>query len=253
MIYDNPEVYELAFSFRDVDAETEFMDRVIRTFSGRPVHSVLEIASGPAPHAGALVERGYAYVGLDNNPKMIAYAETKWRSLDRPPIFVRADMKSFALPTPVDFAYVLLGSLYLNSTADLCSHFDSIANSLLKGGLYFLDLCIEFANPLNSVNSHNAISHRDDLHIDSTFDIRLLDASKNLYEERWQLTVETPEKTQSFETVEQNVALFADDFRVFIASRPDFELVGWWSDWDLHEHISPGCELRRPFALVRRK
>lgn len=252
MIYDNPKFYELAFSFRDIEAESAFMDRVIRTYSERPVRRLLEIAAGPAPHVGALAERGYAYVGLDKNPNMIAYATRKWETLPNPPQWLLADMASFTLPTPVDFVFVLLGSLYLNSPLALHTHFDSVAASLDRGGLYFLDLCLEFTDPLEGGSSRRAVTERDQVRLDSQFDIRLIDRACNLYEERWRLTVETPDSTRTINTVEQNMALFADDFRAFVDARPDFAFVGWWTDWNLESPIAPGQPLHRPFALVRR-
>lgn len=252
MIYNHPRVYELAFSFRDIESETAFIDRVIRTFSRRPVRSVLEIASGPAPHAGALTERGYRYIGLDNNPAMIDYARTKWQELTPAPSFVQADMASFALPEPADFMYVLLGSLYLSTADAMQSHLDSVAAALRPGGLYFLDLCIEFSDPLSHGSCRHAVTERDNIRLDSRFDIRLLDPQQNLYEERWRLKIETPEGSHAFETVEQNVALFPDDFATLIGARPEFDLVGWWADWDLDAPITPSSRLYRPFALLRR-
>jgi len=73
LIYDYPEYYETAFSFRDIVQEANFLKLAIKKFSSVDVKKVLEIASGPAPHAGELVKAGYSYTGLDINQKMIEH------------------------------------------------------------------------------------------------------------------------------------------------------------------------------------
>ena len=51
-IYDYPEYYEVAFSFRDIPSEVSFMQECMSRFSHIPVNRVFEVACGPAPHAG---------------------------------------------------------------------------------------------------------------------------------------------------------------------------------------------------------
>ena len=60
MLYDYPQYYEIAFSFRDIEAEASFLDSCIKRFSKMTTRDVFEIACGPAPHAGALTQLGYA-------------------------------------------------------------------------------------------------------------------------------------------------------------------------------------------------
>jgi len=252
MLYDHPAYYELAFSFRDVAAETAFLRQAMTTHSGIAVNRVLEIACGPAPHAGPLIASGLDYVGLDKNPAMIAHATDKWGQLPKRLTFVTADMASFRLTEPVEFAFVLLGSLYLNTEERIAGHFDSLAAALAVGGLYFLDLCLEYADPLKGRPERRVVTEHNGVKIDSRFDIELVDADRQLYEERWRLRIEKEGETREFETVEQNVAWYPDEFTRFIEARPDFELVGSWADWDFGSPIIPGVTPDRPFTLLRR-
>lgn len=252
MIYNYPEYYELAFSFRDIPSEAAFLRQAMLTHSEISVARVLEIAAGPAPHAGALTESGLHYTGLDNNPNMIDYATRKWHYLSPPPRFLRADMASFTLPEPVDFVFVLLGSLYVNTPERLTSHFDSVAETLRPGGLYLLDLCLEYGDPLVTNVGRHVVSHHRGVTVDSRFDITPLDPTRNLYEERWRLSVEKDGERREFETVEQNTALFPDDFERFIKSHRRFEMVGSWAHWDFGRPIEAGFEPERPFTLIRR-
>lgn len=143
--YSHPKYYEIAFGFRgDCKSETDFFEECMRRHSTIPVKRVLEIASGPSPHLKELARRGYEYIGVDLNPAMLDYAREKAKSIGAPATFLEADMRDFRLDVPADFAYVTLGSLYVESTEALLSHFHSVAASLRSGGLYVLHWCIEF-------------------------------------------------------------------------------------------------------------
>ncbi|MGH3380572.1 MAG: class I SAM-dependent methyltransferase, partial [Actinoallomurus sp.] len=67
MIYDHPQAYELACSFRDVSAEVD----VLRRWADGARH-VLELAAGPAEHARWFARRGVAATALDLSPAMCA-------------------------------------------------------------------------------------------------------------------------------------------------------------------------------------
>ena len=50
IVYDNPHYYEIAFAFRDISAEVDFLEQVIRQYSRVEVGTFLELASGNSPH-----------------------------------------------------------------------------------------------------------------------------------------------------------------------------------------------------------
>lgn len=252
MLYDWPEYYEVAFSFRDIPLEASFMRECIRRYSTIPVRRVLEIGCGPAPHAGEAQSHGYQYVGIDINRKMLAHAEKKWQHLNPSPELLEADMVSFDGVGRADFAYVLLGSLYLHSMEEMHSHFDSVARALNPGGLYFLDWCIQFTDPLEH-NRHNAYTiEKDGITVSSEFAIKLVDTDRQMYEEIWTVNVDDHGMKKKFEMVERNKSIEPTEFVGFISQRPDFELVGWWQDWNFDRPILRASDVTRPIALVRR-
>lgn len=253
MIYDYPQYYEVAFSFRDIAKETAFMKTCIDRFSKIKVECALEIACGLAPHAGELVGHGYRYLGLDNNRNMLDHAIHKWRDLRPRPEFIDSDMVSFETPGSVDFAYVMLGSLYLNSLNDMNSHFDSVARALRPGGLYFLDWCVQFEDPMKYADNNAVTYQRDGVTVESKFNIRLIDTDRQMYEEIWTLNVNDHGRHRRLLMTERNRAIFPGEFLSFVQSRTDFEFVGWWREWDLAQPITEGSETTRPIALLQRK
>jgi SAM-dependent methyltransferase len=252
MIYDYPLYYEAAFSFRDVARETAFLKICMDRFSDVGVRRVFEIACGHAPHAEELAALGYSYIGLDNNSRMLAYASERLRHLQPPPEFIEGDMVSFDCHREVEFAYVMLGSLYLNSLEEMTSHFNSMAACLKPGGLYFLDWCIQFTDPLKSCTVNEVEIEQNGIRTRSRFDIRLIDSAAQMYEEVWTMKVDDHGKEKDFKVTECNRAIFPQEFRLFIQDRPDFEMIGWWCDWDLSRPVEGQSEVDRPFVLLRR-
>jgi SAM-dependent methyltransferase len=253
LLYDHPQYYEIAFSFRNIETESAFLHTCIQRFSEIDVRKVLEIACGPAPHAQELVERGYRYFGLDINPVMLKYAQRKWQHLRSQVQLLEGDMVSFTMPETVDFAFVMLGSLYLNSLKDMTSHFDSMAKALRPGGLYFLDWCIQFNDPLVRQVNSSFEAEVDGISVESRFDTRLVDPARQMYEEVWTVNVDDHGRRRRFEMIERNRAVFPQEFLLFLANRTDFEFVGWWHDWDLKKPINEASEIIRPVVLIRRK
>ncbi|MCP4685706.1 MAG: class I SAM-dependent methyltransferase [bacterium] len=252
MIYDHPRYYEAAFSFRDAVRESAFLKACIDRFSGVEVQRVLEIACGHAPHAETLASHGLGYIGLDNNSNMLAYAAEKLQHLQPPPEFIEGDMVSFDCHRDVEFAYVMLGSLYLNSLEEMTSHFDSVAACLKRGGLYFLDWCVQFTDPLRSCDGNEVVIESDGIRTRSRFDIRLIDSAAQMYEEVWTMKVDDHGLQKDFQTTETNRAIFPQEFRLFIKDRDDFDMVGWWCDWDLNRPVEGQSAVDRPFVLIKR-
>lgn len=253
MIYDYPLYYEVALSFRDISAESRFLHSCIERFSPIPVKSVFEVACGPAPHAGDLAQFGYKYVGLDINRNMLDYAQYQWRNLCPSPRLIEADMVQFELPDKVDFAFVLLGSLYLNSVDEMNRHFDCMAQALRPGALYFLDWCVQYGDPLAHAFDNAYRIEKDGIVVESAFSIRLVDETERMYEEVWTLEVNDHGRHRRFNMIERNKAILPEDFERFIAARPDFEIVDRFADWEIDRQIEPGAEARRPVILVKRK
>ena len=252
MLYDYPEYYETAFSFRDIEKEANFLHQCITQYSKINVHNIFEIGCGNAPHAGILHQLGYKYHGLDINRNMLDHAIYKWKDLPTKIQLLEANMVDFQYPTKQDFAFVMLGSLYLNNYTEIKSHFDSMSNLLNKGAVYFLDWCIQFGDPLALNNNNRFIIEKDGVKIQSEFNIKLLDFDQQMYEEFWTILVDDKGRHKKFEMVQRNKAILPEQFIEFIETRDDFEFIGWWKDWDLQFPIEDTENITRPIALVRK-
>jgi SAM-dependent methyltransferase len=96
----SPKVYDIAFSFRDFEAEAAFLLEAHGAFSSSSstFNSFLEVGCGPARHALLLAQTGIPTrcVGVDVSPEMVDYARAKAdeQGLGARAEFVVADMMS---------------------------------------------------------------------------------------------------------------------------------------------------------------
>jgi SAM-dependent methyltransferase len=249
-LYDYPNYYEIAFSFRDIGEEVDVFEESIRRYSLVPVRRLLELACGTAPHSQELVSRGYDYVGIDRSVKMLVYAAERTAS-DRSLIkLFCGDMINFAMNEQVDFVYTLLGSLYLKSQNDLASHFTSVSRVLHPGGLYFLDWCIHH-EPIKA-HTESWEMCRNGIRVCARYAARPCATSESMFEETIRLQVD--DHGRSCELIEQSTrwAARAGDFLSFIERNPSFEFMGWWNRWDFGQPLSGGESVDRPITVLRR-
>jgi SAM-dependent methyltransferase len=250
-VYSSPEYYEIAFSFRDSEHEVASLHAIAEQHSHVKVARVLELASGNAPHLPQVLARGWEYIGLDNSPAMLEYARAKAETCGGRAGFIQGELADFKLPAPVDLAFILVGSLYVESTAELNSHFDSVARALKPGGLYVLDRCIDFVPAADICETWEET--RDGVTVEVDYRSNSLSRIDQTYEELLRLEVDDHGVEHTIHERSVKRAIYPQEFLLYMKQRPDFEFVGWWNDWDLDEPMEEAHEGYRPVAAVRRK
>jgi SAM-dependent methyltransferase len=132
--------YDIAFGYRDVHQETDFLEACYQRQLGRPARSMVELACGPGYHTLEFARRGYRAVGLDLQPEMVSYLVQKAGHAGLTVEGIVADMRDFELAQPVDLACNLLTSIsYLLSNEDVVAHLRSVARNLTEGGVYIIE------------------------------------------------------------------------------------------------------------------
>ena len=148
-IYDEPELYQLACAYRDVQAEAgALLSWCAKHWHGAEgaqgthgVQSVLELAAGPAEHALELARRGLRATALDRSAAMCGYAAVRAEAAGLDLDVVEADMRDFSIPGRFDLAITMLNSLcHLFTLDDLVAHLTAVAAHLVPGGLYIAEL-----------------------------------------------------------------------------------------------------------------
>jgi SAM-dependent methyltransferase len=136
-IYAHPELYEAAFSFRDVAAE---VDTILRWCPVAPGTRILEVAAGPAAHAIELARRGLVAAALDLSPAMVRHAARRARQAGVDLDVVVADMSDFTIGGRFGLVLTMAGAIgHLADEVTLASHFRSVARHLAGDGQYLIE------------------------------------------------------------------------------------------------------------------
>src|SRR5215472_10664398 len=96
-VYQRPQYYEIAFSFRDLRKEVDFFEAAIRKFSRVKVRSVFELGAGTCPYLEEWHRRGYRQFGLDASPEMNRFSRRRASELGADVTLFRGDMVRFAI------------------------------------------------------------------------------------------------------------------------------------------------------------
>lgn len=223
-LYDNPKYYEIAFSFRNITAEVDVFEECFKRFSQIPVKSVLELGCGNCPHMEELIKRGYQYSGLDINKVMLEYSRQKALRIGAEVNLIHANMVDFSLETLVDFVYIALGSLSVNNTTELATHFKSVATVLRKGGLYLLDWCIQFTPSSEKEETWEIES--EGIRVKTTVSSKVINPVKQTFEETIILEVDDHGKRQTILEKDIKRAIYPQEFLCLVSSLKDFEFIG---------------------------
>jgi SAM-dependent methyltransferase len=142
-LYSDPELYELAFSYRDVAAEVDAVEAWYERRAGRRPRRVLEVAAGPGAHALEFARRGATVTALDASPTMCDYARQRALAEAAAIEVVQADMRSFRIPRRrFDLVVVMLDSAsHILDLDAMVSHMRSVGAHLVPGGLYVMEMC----------------------------------------------------------------------------------------------------------------
>jgi SAM-dependent methyltransferase len=197
-----------------------------------------------------LARRDYQYIGLDLSRAMLKYAQSKADAINASASFELADMTDFELVEPVDFAFVMLGSLQARNTAELVSHFDCVSRALKQGGLYFLDWCVAFEPSQESVDSWEMV--KGPVKVKTTIRTNLIDPAEQIFEESLTLEVEDEGAKKVFREADVTRQIYPQEFLLLVAARSDFEFVGWWNNWDVSQPLDGAKKVSRPMIILRR-
>ena len=105
------------------------------------VESACDLACGTGTTAVLLARRGIRMFAVDFSPRMVRLARQKAQCAGVPLAVLRADMRDFRLPEPVDLVTCEFDALnHVPSKADLARVARSVARALRPGGHFYFDV-----------------------------------------------------------------------------------------------------------------
>lgn len=250
----HPLYYEIAFSFFDPKVQVDTFEEIIKRFSKISVKRFLDIACGPSLQLREIARRGYEAVGLDLSPEMLEYLRKKAEEEALKIKTIRADMTNFRLEEKVDFAFIMMGSLSVESNDKFLSHLDSVAASLNSGGLYFVqNMTLNWT--LNERQSWTV--ERNGIIVKTTFETCFKDIIGQIYTERTTTEVNDNGKRMRFVEEEDLKFIFPQEFKVLVKLNGKFDFLGWWEGtehtWCLDEPLERAESLDNINMVLLRK
>lgn len=255
-IYKNPLYYEIAFNFFDVKKQIDTFELIIEKFSKVKVKRFLDIACGPSLQLREIAKRGCEAVGLDLASEMLSYLSEKAREERVQVETVQADMCSFRLEKKVDFAFIMMGSLVVESNEKFMAHLNSVAYSLKRGGLYFIqNKTVDWTRTAEQ----SWTMEKGGVTLNTTYSFAYWkDVMNQIYTERGKLEVNDHGRARKLVSEEDLKFIFPQEFKALVKLNDKFEFLGWWegteSTWFLDKPLE---KAKTPsninMVLLRRK
>jgi SAM-dependent methyltransferase len=226
-VYDWPRYYEIAFSYQQVKKQVDFFEEAAKKFGNVPTRRFLDICCGPSPQLRELAKRGYEAVGLDINPRMLEYLRLKAEEENLKVETVAGDMNDFSLERKCDFAFLLSGSLYVNSNKQFLRHLDCVADGLRNGGLYLLE---NFPLELLKDHKEDWTMTLGEIEVKTIFETKVFDELEELYEDNLTLEVRDRGIRNIYSTTAYTKNIAPQELKTLLEANGRFSLVGWFEN-----------------------
>jgi len=253
--YKLPEVYELAFSYRNVPHECDFLAAVYQSVAGRQPSSVLELACGPGEHVREFQRRDLRVAALDLSAEMTAYLQANLAP-DRVAEVLTADMAEFKLQQKVDLAFTLIDSLpYLTTNAQLISHFRCVRQSLEPGGVYVVELrhprdILGGDQTKSTVNKWTMES--GGLSVMTEWGVEThCNPITQVEHVLTRITIERDGRQETIETRGDLRPLLPQELLALVELAGGWQFAGWWGDFDLARPLGEDDRDWRMIVAVR--
>lgn len=135
MFTKSAQYYDVIYSFKDYQVETQRLMEFIRDHLLSGGDRLLDVACGTGKHLQLLQER-YEVEGLDLSPELLKIARSRTPDV----LYHQADMMAFDLGKKFDIVTCLFSSIgYAKTFEDLKRAVKCMANHLRKGGILIIE------------------------------------------------------------------------------------------------------------------
>lgn len=174
-----------------------------------------------------LARRGYEAVGLDINPRMLEYLKLKAKDENLKIETVEGDMNDFGLDKKCDFAFLLSGSLYVDSNKQFLRHLDCVAGALRGGGLYLLE---NFPLELFKDHKEDWTTTQGEIEVKTLFETKVIDELAELYEDKLTLEIKKRDEREVYSTTAITKNIAPQELTALLEANGKFRLVGWFEN-----------------------
>jgi SAM-dependent methyltransferase len=255
--YDRPEIYDIAFDFRDLAQECDALDAICEKYRGGKPKSFVDLACGSGFHCVTYAGRGLNSYGIDVNPVTLDYARGKAERAGAPVHFLQEDMREFTLPEPVDLAFCAMASFhYLLTNDDILRHLRSVARNLTPGGLYV----IEASHPRDTFRIGKSLQNEWEaqrgetvVHSHWGYEDDPYDPITQIARCHINLEVKQNGRSTKMDFIDLNRALTHQEFVLLIAKSGVFDAVAWLGTLNVGQPFDNSKQSVRMIPVLRKK
>ncbi|HET9343773.1 MAG TPA: class I SAM-dependent methyltransferase [Candidatus Eremiobacteraceae bacterium] len=258
LIYEEPRLYDLAFSFRDIPEECDGLLALARAHGVERPKRVLEIACGPGHHLREFAKRGIGAVGVDLNASMLGYAK-RLMLVDGVSVDLRrADMRSFRLAKRVDIAMCLFDSFaHCTSDEDGIAALRATGAAVRRGGLFVLELThpADYFDPSHGRTLGRWTQRHPGVVVDARYDTSARDAVAETYRATLTIDAKYADGRRPRKIVGKQLhRMWLRGSVSNIAARSGaFDVVGWYGDLDVGVPFTMKMDSWRMVVVMRRR
>ncbi len=261
-LYLHPRYYDIAFDFRDLDKEHNFITKTFKRINKRDPKSIVDIACGPAYHAIHFSMKDdieYSY-GLDLSEHMVKYAREKNERLGGRAKIIKGDMIDFKLPRKVDIAVCMIASIHmLTERQDQLKNLDAVARNLNPGGLYIIELQHPRDNFFEDdegeeTNVWEMENNGTKVNVEWGCDEDPFDPIAQVYQTRVTMKVkEKGKRLRKFVFTDPYRIIPYQEFRLLVDFSGKFRYIGSWGKFDLRKKMDNSDASWRMIAVLQKK
>lgn len=256
-LYNYPEYYDVAFDYRDVDMECDFIEKKVSLFGLSDSSVMLDIACGTGTHLEQLGRRGYEVDGFDISPQMVEFARKKTEAARLNSRIWVDNMVAFKNNRKYGVAINLLtGFNYLLRNEDALAHLDTTAGVLESGGLYIVELNHPRDFITNRPSTANTwIESRGQIEVEVDWDQSRTDVDVLTHQTESfpHIVVKDGDKSLSINMRDKYRIYLYQEMRLMIQCNGRFELVDARGSFKLDNPLDNSRDSWRMILVLRRK
>lgn len=252
----SPEIYELAFSYRDYEAEVDFLELCFQEHCMTENTRVLDIACGIGEHLRQFCERGYPVDGFDLDAEAVEYARSKSEGEGLPFNVWTGDMRNFSVDEPYGLAVNMLTAVnFLHTNEEIISHLRCVAEALVAGGVYVLEMAHprEYGAQSGIPSTAWEIQH-DDLYIecDLNHKQKALDPIAQTQGYTIRIDVTKNDKVSTYYLDRKIRVYLLHEFRALVQAAGGFEWVECYGAFNPERRLDNSKRSLRMIPVLRR-
>jgi len=133
--------YDLIYYDKDYSQECDFIEQILRSYSPKPVKTILDGGCGTGGHAILLANKGYEIIGIDASEAMIERAREKVEKLNLNLDFRVSDLCQFDLGIKFDACISMFATMsYITETENILRALTNIRRHIETDRLFIFDV-----------------------------------------------------------------------------------------------------------------